>query len=46
MAPSGRKRIADVPAPAGARNSEFVTRIQPPSVVEKVACPSGATGHG
>jgi hypothetical protein len=33
MEPSGRKRIADVPAPVGASDSEFVTRTQPPSAV-------------
>jgi hypothetical protein len=44
--PSGRKRIADEPAPVAASDSEFVTRIQPPSPLGKVACPSGNTGHG
>ena len=46
MSPFGLKRIADVPAPATASDSEFVTRIQPPSRVGKVAWPSGKTGHG
>ena len=46
MSPFGLKRIAEVPAPADASDSEFVTRIQPPSRVGKVACPSGKTGHG
>jgi hypothetical protein len=46
MAPSGRKRIADEPAPLTDSDSEFVTRIQPPSAVGKVAWPSGNTGHG
>src|SRR5215210_1216157 len=46
MSPFGLKRTAELPAPAGASDSEFVTRIQPPSRVGKVACPSGKTGHG
>lgn len=46
MSPLGRKRMADVPAPAGESDSEFVTRIQPPSEVTNVACPSGKIGHG
>ena len=38
--------MAEVPAPAIDRDSELVTRIQPPSAVGKVACPSEKTGHG
>jgi hypothetical protein len=38
--------MADVPAPLTDSDSEFVTRIQPPSAVGKVACPSGKTGQG
>ena len=46
MSPFGLKRIAEVPAPEIDSDSEFVTSIQPPSRVGKVACPSGKTGHG
>jgi hypothetical protein len=44
--PSGRKRIADDPAPEAATDSEFETRIHPPSGVENVAWPSGKMCHG
>ena len=44
IVPSAAKRIADVPPPTAAADSEFVTRIQPPSAVLNVASPSGYGG--
>jgi hypothetical protein len=41
IVPSGRNRIAEVPASVACSDSELVTRIQPPLAVGKVACPSG-----
>ena len=41
IVPSAANRVADVPPPTAAADSELVTRIQPPSRVLNVACPSG-----
>jgi hypothetical protein len=46
IAPSGAKRIAELPAPVTAADSEFDTRIQPPSAVANVAWPSQKMCHG
>ena len=43
--PSRPKRMAEVPAPDAATDSELVTSTQPPSPVAYVAWPSGKTGH-
>src|SRR3712207_8182010 len=45
--PSGPKRIADAPPRPGVTSgtSELETRIQPPSGVAYVACPSGNCGR-
>ena len=40
------KRIAELPAPVAAVDSEFETRIQPPSAVANVAWPSLKMCHG
>src|SRR4051812_4866556 len=39
-------RIAELPAPVAAIDSELDTRIQPPSPVANVACPSQKMCHG
>jgi hypothetical protein len=46
MPPLGPNRIAELPAPVGAIDSEFDTRIQPPSAVVKVDWPSQKMCHG
>jgi hypothetical protein len=43
--PPAVKRIADAPPCPAAGTSEFVTRMNPPSGVAYVACPSGAAGN-
>jgi hypothetical protein len=44
IVPSGANLIAETPPPTAARVSALVVRIQPPSPVRNVACPSGNIG--
>ena len=46
IVPSGPKRIAEVPAPPAASDSEFEVSAQPPPGSGNVAPPSGKMCHG